>query len=116
MVFQEIICYNCNLLCWASGITLDLVAATNYFGMENRTYNRNIYSQLDIVRDYDGINSYHQGVLQSNQWIVKSSRQTLIQQEKWSMSILPEQSKGDWGVTDRQLTEEELELVRKPVM
>ena len=49
MVFQKIIYYNCSLLCWASGITVDLVATTNGFGVENRAHNRYTYSQLDFV-------------------------------------------------------------------
>ena len=66
MVFQKILYYHRSLFCGAFGVAPDLVASTNYAGMEDRTHNRNPCSHLDLVPSDDGIHSYSQGVLQAN--------------------------------------------------
>ena len=66
MVFPKILYYHRSLLRGASGVAPDLVAPTNDVGMEDRTYNRDSCSQLDLVPGHDGIHSNSQGVLQAN--------------------------------------------------
>jgi hypothetical protein len=58
MVFPKTRYYHRSLLCGAPGVAPDLVASTNDAGMENRTHNRNLCSQLDLVPSHDGIDSY----------------------------------------------------------
>ena len=63
MVFPNNLHRHRNLYCGASGIALDLVAATNDAGMEDRSHVRNPCSKLDIVQSYAGVHTYDQGVL-----------------------------------------------------
>ena len=66
MVFSEICHCPRNCLCGAFGLAVDLVAATNVEGMEDRTYDSNPCSQLALVRGYDGGRTYSPGVLRNN--------------------------------------------------
>ena len=65
MVFPKVLYYHRNPLRGAAGIAPDLVAPTNFLGMEDRTHNSNTCSQLDFVSNHNGIHSYPQGVLQA---------------------------------------------------
>lgn len=58
MVFSKNIYCNRVLLCGTSSIASDLVAPTNFAGMEDWSYNRNTYPKLDFVPGHDGIHSY----------------------------------------------------------
>jgi hypothetical protein len=66
MVFTEIFYYHCCLLCGASCIAIDLVAAANNAGMEDRAYRWNTCPFLVFFPDDNGIHSYSQGVFQTD--------------------------------------------------
>jgi len=65
MVLPKILYHHRSLLCRAFSVAPDLVAATNYAGLEDWPHNRNPCSQLDLVANDDGIRSHSQGVLQA---------------------------------------------------
>jgi len=52
MVFPKTLYYHRILLCGASGVAPDLVAATNDESMEDRTHHRNPCSQFDLVPNH----------------------------------------------------------------